>query len=126
MQFWDVAIIGAPGLLIGMVFGYWIGDMDDLSFNFRIGLGVIVSFFGGMITSLIFIYSIYDLISIDTYEVLFIILSYFGGYALGVISNWSPLPEKPPKSHVIFEPDDDEFDKELEEAMGGDFKANNS
>ncbi|MFW9973857.1 MAG: hypothetical protein ACFFDQ_01140 [Candidatus Thorarchaeota archaeon] len=126
MQYWDFTILGAPGILIGIIFGYSIGGMDDLNFTYRIGLGVIVSFFGGMITSLLFTYVQLVPIAINTYEVLFIILSFFGGYALGAISNWAPLPDKTPKRHVVFEPDDDDFDKELEEAMGGDFKANNS
>ena len=60
-------------------------------------------------------------------QFIFIILSYLGGYALGAVANWAPLPEKPAKRHIIYEPDDDdEFDREIEEAMGSDFKANNS
>ena len=83
-----------------------------------------------MITSLIG-YTLFTMgflfIPITTFEVILIILSYFGGYALGAVANWAPLPEKPPKRHIIFEPDDDDdFDKEIEEAVGGDFKASNS
>ncbi|KXH70515.1 MAG: hypothetical protein AM326_04245 [Candidatus Thorarchaeota archaeon SMTZ-45] len=128
MQYLDVAILGAPGLLIGIASGYFIGGMEDLNFNTRFGLGVIISFFGGMITSLLFLTMDLGLpITITTYEVILIILSFFGGYILGAIANWAPLPEKPPKRHVIFEPSDEEdFDREIEEAMGGDFKANNS
>ena len=126
----DVAILGVPGLLIGLLFGYILGGMTSLGFDYRVGLGIIISFFGGMITSLI-MYSLYTmgllLIPITTFEVILIILSYFGGYVLGAVANWAPLPEKPPKRHIVFEPDDDDqFDREIEEAMGGDFKANNS
>ncbi|MHA2352952.1 MAG: hypothetical protein ACXAC0_02775 [Candidatus Thorarchaeota archaeon] len=126
----DVAILGVPGILIGLLFGYILGGMTSLSFDYRIGLGIIISFFGGMITALIG-HTLFTmgllLIPITTFEVILIILSYFGGYALGAVANWAPLPEKPPKRHIIFEPDDDDdFDKEIEEAMGGDFKANNS
>ena len=117
------AIFAVPGLLIGMLLGYVIGGTDDFTMNYRIGLGIIVSFFAGMITGLLF----YVQFSLSTFEVILIILSYFGGYALGAVANWAPLPEKPPKRHIIFEPDDDDdFDREIEEAMGGDFKANNS
>ena len=117
------AIFAVPGLLIGMLLGYVIGGTDDFTMNYRIGLGLIVSFFAGMITGLLF----YVQFSLSTFEVILIILSYFGGYALGAVANWAPLPEKPPKRHIIFEPDDDDdFDREIEEAMGGDFKANNS
>ena len=126
----DVAILGVPGLLIGLFFGYVLGGMTSLSFDYRIGLGIIISFFGGMITSLIG-YTLFTMgflfIPITTFEVILIILSYFGGYALGAVANWAPQPEKPPKRHIIFEPDDDDdFDKEIEEAVGGDFKASNS
>lgn len=128
MQYLDVAILGAPGLLIGIASGYVLAGMEDLSFNYRFGLGIIISFFGGMITSLFFLNINLGLpITISTYEIIFIILSFFGGYVLGAIANWAPLPEKQPKRHVIFEPEDeDEFDREIEGAMGGDFKANNS
>jgi hypothetical protein len=126
----DVAILGVPGLLIGLLFGHVLGGMTSLSATYRIGLGIIVSFFGGLIIALVY-YTLNTmsllLIPITTFEVILIILSYFGGYTLGAISNWAPLPEKPPKRHIIFEPeDDDEFDREIEEAMGRDFKANNS
>ncbi len=126
----DVAILGVPGLLIGLLFGYVFGGMDSLSFNYRIGLGIIISFFAGLITGILF-YSeplrSYLLFEVGTFEVILIILSYLGGYAIGAIANWAPLPEKPPKRHVIFElDDDDEFDKEIEETIGSEFKANNS
>jgi hypothetical protein len=126
----DVAILGVPGLLVGLLFGYIFGGMTSLSFNYRIGLGVIISFFGGLITGLLFISEplvVYLTFEIGTFEWILMILSYLGGYALGAVSNWAPLPDKPPKRHIIFEPDDDEdFDREIEEAMGRDFNANNS
>jgi len=126
----DVAILGVPGLLIGLVLGYVLGGMSSLSFNYRIGLGFIISVFGGFITGLLFIaepLSLYLTFPVGTFELVFMILSYLGGYILGAVSNWAPLPEKPPKRHIIYEPDDDDdFDREIEEAMGGDFKANNS
>jgi hypothetical protein len=126
----DVAFLGVPGLLIGLLFGYVLGGMSSLSFNYRIGLGFIISFFGGFITGLLFIsepLNSYLTFPVGTFELIFMILSYLGGYILGAVSNWAPLPEKPPKRHIIFEPDDDDdFDREIEEALGGDFKANNS
>ena len=128
----DASILGLPGLIIGLMFGYALGGMTSLNVNYRIGLGVIVSFFAGLITALVFISEpinsfLPESVSVRTFEVIFIILSYFGGYALGAIANWAPLPERPPNRHIIFEPDDDDdFDREIEEAIGGDFKANNS
>jgi hypothetical protein len=126
----DVAILGVPGLLLGLLFGYIFGGMSSLSFNYRIGLGFIVSLFGGFITGLLFLWeplSTFLTFPVELSELIFIILSYFGGYVMGVVSNWAPLPDKPPKRHIIFELDDDnEFDREIEEAMGNDFEANNS
>jgi hypothetical protein len=120
---YEDAFIAVPGLLVGMAFGYIIAGREDFSAQYRIGLGIIVSLFGGVITSLL----IYEFLDNVTFEIFLIIISFFGGYALGAIANWAPLPEKPAKRHIIFEPDDDdEFDREIEEAMGGDFKANNS
>ncbi len=128
----DASILGVPGLFVGLAFGYMLGGMTSLNFNYRIGLGVIISFFAGLITALLFISDpinsfLPESVTVRTFEVIFIILSYLGGYALGAIANWAPLPEKPPERHVVFElDDDDEFDREIEEAMGGEFKANNS
>ena len=126
----DVAILGVPGILIGLVLGYIIGGMTSLNFNYRIGLGIVFSSFGGMITALVFSSDpIRDFLPfvVGPFEFILIIVSYLGGYILGAVSNWAPLPEKPAKRHIIYEPDDDEdFDREIEEALGGDFKANNS
>ena len=120
---YEDALVAVPGLLIGLIIGYTLGGMEDLTMEYRIGLGIITSFFGGFITGLLF----YVQFNLSTLEVFLIIISFFGGYALGAIANWAPLPEKPAKRHIIFEPeDDDDFDKEIEEAMGGNFKANNS
>ena len=126
----DVAILGVPGILIGLVLGYIIGGMTSLNFSYRIGLGIVFSSFGGMITALVFSSDpIRDFLPfvVGPFEFILIIVSYLGGYILGAVSNWAPLPEKPAKRHIIYEPDDDEdFDREIEEALGGDFKANNS
>ena len=126
----DVAILGVPGILIGLLLGYIIGGMTSLNFGYRIGLGIVFSSFGGMITALVFSSDpIRDFLPfvVGPFEFILIIVSYLGGYVLGAVSNWAPLPEKAAKRHIIFEPDDDEdFDREIEEALGGDFKANNS
>jgi hypothetical protein len=51
---------------------------------------------------------------------MFIILAYAGGYILGMALNWKSPPKSGPKSHIIYEPDDDDdFDREIEEALGG-------
>ncbi|MFW9786216.1 MAG: hypothetical protein ACFFE2_16245 [Candidatus Thorarchaeota archaeon] len=127
----DIATLGIAGIFMGLLFGYAIGGMSSLGFSYRAGLGVIISVFGGMITGLValtlapttpFLPS-----EITSFDLLLLVMSFLGGYILGATANWAVLPDSEVKRHVIFEPDDDdEFDREIEEAMGGDFKANNS
>ena len=119
------------GIITGLIFGYIICGVSSFSLNYRIGLGVIISLFSGAISGLLIIAFAPDLSlltsPIETFQFLLLILSNFGGYILGAVINWAPLPEKVAKRHVVFEPDeDDQFDREIEEAMGGDFKADNS
>ena len=121
----DTAILGVPGILIGLLLGYIFGGYESFRAIDRIGMGIISSIFAGVITTVILM--IY--VSLNTFEAIFIVLSYLGGYALGAASNWAPTPEKAPKSHIIYEPDDDDdeaFDREIEETLSGEYKANKS
>jgi len=121
----DMAILGVPGVIIGLGLGYFFGGYERFRAIDRIGMGIISSIFAGVITAFLIMYV---WIPLTTFEVIFIVLSYFGGYALGAISNWAPTPEKPRKSHIIYEPDDDDesFDREIEDALSGEYKSNNS
>lgn len=120
----DTALLGVPGILIGLLLGYIFGGYESFRAIDRIGMGIISSIFAGVITSVILM--IY--VPLTTYEAIFIVLSYFGGYILGAASNWAPTPEKPPKTHIVYEPDDDDeaFDREIEETLRGEHKANKS
>jgi len=121
----DMAILGVPGVLIGLGLGYFFGGYESFRAIDRIGMGIISSIFAGVITAFL----IMDYwIPLTTFEVIFIVLSYFGGYVLGAVSNWAPTPEKPPKRHIIYVPDDDDeaFDKEIEDALSGEYKSNKS
>ena len=121
----DMAILGVPGVIIGLGLGYYFGGYESFRAIDRIGMGIISSIFAGVITA--FLIMTYWII-LTTFEVIFIVLSYFGGYVLGAVSNWAPTPEKPPKSHIVYEPDDDDeaFDREIEDALSGEYKSNNS
>lgn len=111
----DIALIGIPGLLIGLVIGYVIGGMSSFRLIDRIGLGIIISGIGGLILSLLISF----FVSIASLEMMFIILAFVGGYGLGLFLNWTPQVDSGPKSHIIYEPDDDDaFDREIEEALG--------
>ncbi len=120
----DTALLGVPGILIGLLLGYTIGGHESFRTIDRIGLGIISSVFAGVITSVVLMI----FVPVTTFEAIFIISSYFGGYALGAVSNWAPTPEKPPKRHIVYEPDDDDeaFDREIEETLRGEHKANKS
>lgn len=112
----DMALIGLPGILLGMLLGYVFGGLESLRTRDRLGLGLLSSIIGGLIISLILV--VY--IEIQTMEMFFIILSFFGGYMLGVFSNWAPTPKPRASRRIVYEPedDDDEFDRQIEEALG--------
>ena len=113
----DIALVGIPGLFIGLMIGYLVGGMSSLRVVDRIGLGIAISGIGGLILSLVI--SLFIPIT-TTIEMIFIILAFAGGYGLGLFLNWKPPIKSGPKSHIIYEPDDDDaFDKEIEEALGG-------
>jgi hypothetical protein len=121
----DMAILGVPGLLIGLGLGYYFGGYKSFRAIDRIGLGILSSIFAGVITA--FLIMNYWII-LTSFEVIFIVLSYFGGYIIGAASNWAPTPEKPRKSHIVYEPDEDDeaFDREIEDALSGEYKSNKS
>jgi hypothetical protein len=119
------------GMITGLAFGYYICGIPSLNLDYRIGLGIIVSSFAGLITGFLLIALNSPYFSFppesEAFEFLLLALSNFGGYILGGMANWAPLPKKAAERHVVFELDeDDQFDREIEEAMGGDYKADNS
>jgi len=112
----DIALIGIPGLFLGLALGYMIGGMGNFRSVDRIGLSIVISGVGGLILSLVISF----FISITSLETGFIILAFIGGSILGLVLNWTPMVGSGPKSHIIYEPDDDDaFDREIEEALGG-------
>ena len=116
LQTLDIAVIGIPSLLIGLIIGYLVGGQSSLRVIDRFGLGIMVSGIGGLILSLAM--SFY--IPLQSPEILFIVLAFAGGYTLGLFLNWAPPKNTKPKNHIIYEPDDDDaFDREIEEALGG-------
>ncbi len=111
----DIAFLGIPGLLIGLVIGYVIGGLSSFRMIDRLGFGLIISGIGGLILSLL----INTFIPFYSFEAVFIVLAFAGGYYLGLFLNWTPLIIPKPKNHIIYEPDDDDaFDKEIEEVLG--------
>jgi hypothetical protein len=112
----DIAFIGLPGLFIGLVLGYLIGGMKSLRIIDRFGLGLAISGVGGLILSLLMSF----FIEISPLSMLLVVLAFGGGYILGLSLNWKSPFKPSPKHHIIYEPDDDDaFDREIEEALGG-------
>lgn len=112
----DITIIILPGILIGAAFGYAIGEMSSLRIFERIILSVVASTLLGIILSLFFNY----LLPITTFSVFLSVISVLGGLILGLSYNWTPPPERSRKSHIIYEPyDDEDFEREIEESLGG-------
>ncbi len=112
----SVLIIGVASILLGMIMGYLIGGQSSLKPVDRVLVGAISGFIGGIIISIVL-----EVILLPSDSTLVIsILSCFGGVFFGESINWAPPPKKGPKRRVYFEPDDDdEFDREIEEALGG-------
>ncbi|NHJ12372.1 MAG: hypothetical protein EAX95_01795 [Candidatus Thorarchaeota archaeon] len=113
---YDRFLYGAPGLLLGFVVGYSVGGMKSLSLRDRALIGLSFVTLGGTIIILV----LGAFIDVGTFEVILSILSAAGGFGLGVASNWEP-PDKPlPKPKVVFDPEeaDEEFDRQLDEALG--------
>ena len=112
----DIALMGIPGLFLGLVIGYMIGGMANLRSVDRIGLSIGISGVGGLILSL----AISFFIPITSLVTMFIILAFIGGNILGLVLNWTPPVDSGPINHIIYEDDDDDaFDREIEEALGG-------
>lgn len=82
----------------------------------RILLGAISGFIGGIITGIVLGY----VLSPGNSIMLITIISCLVGALFGESLNWAPPPKKGPKRYVYFDPDDDEeFDKEIEDSLGG-------
>jgi hypothetical protein len=81
----------------------------------RIGLGLVVSGLGGVILALM----LGSIVPVSTLSTIMTIAGFLGGTALGMVTNWEASVRRVPKRHVRFELDDEEeFDREIEEAMG--------
>ena len=113
----DSALLGLPGILLGLVAGYIIGGLPSYRLIDRIGLGIVLSGAGGLVLSFMMMGFF---LPIGPLEMMFSILAFAGGYILGLVLNWKSPTKSKRKNHIIYEPEDDEaFDREIEEALGG-------
>ena len=112
----DITTIILPSILVGLMFGYFIGEMSSLRMTDRIALSIIVSSISGFILSLLFNY----IIPITAFSVFLAAISVLGGLIVGLWYNWTPPRETTRRSHIIYEPyDDEDFEREIEESLRG-------
>lgn len=110
----DISIVVLPSILLGVVIGYFIGEMKSLRVIDRILLSIIASTFAGVIIALL----LNSILPTTTFSVVLSAMSVLGGLILGLWYNWTSPSEQSPKSHIIYEYDDDEFDREIDRALG--------
>lgn len=127
----DALYAGLPGLMAGFLVGYILGASKSLSMRDRFFITLTVGLIGGVIIALILqntgiIVSRPDVPPDEeaarlSLMFLLSIMTTFGGIGVGAALHWEPFAEPPPKRHVTFDPeeDDEEFDRQLREAMGG-------
>lgn len=99
--------------------GRVLGGQKSLRIADRIGLGLIMGVLGGLI-----IYLLIANMGIIEATSLFAILNVLfmvGGIGFGASTNWQTPVEAKMKSHIIYDPDEDdeEFDRQIEEAFKG-------
>ncbi len=112
----DITIIILPGIILGTIFGFGIGEMKNLRTADRIVLAIIVSSLFGIILALLFNYAL----PISYFSVFLGTISFLGGLIFGLAYNWPEASESAQRSHIVYEPDDDEdFEREIEEAFRG-------
>lgn len=82
----------------------------------RIVLAIIISALFGVILALLFNYTL----PISYFSVFLGEISFLGGLILGLGYNWPESSEPTRRSHIVYEPyDDEDFDREIEEALHG-------
>jgi len=90
--------------------------MKSLRMTERIVLAIIISTIFGVIFALLYNY----ILPISYFSVFLAAISFLGGLILGLGYNWPESSEPPRSSHIIYEPyDDEDFDREIEEALRG-------
>lgn len=123
----DALYAGLPGLVIGFLVGFILGASKSLSTRDRFFISLTVGLFGGVIITLLLLTTGLIVVSPDedparlSLMFLLSIMTTFGGIGVGAVLHWEPFAAPPPKRHVTFDPeeDDEEFDRQIKEAMGG-------
>ncbi len=105
------ALYGIPSLFVGVGLGYIVGGMKSLKSSDRLLLGLASSTIGGLAIVL----TLTAFLPFSSSGVILSILSFGGGFIFWAGTHWDAPAKPKPKSHIIYEPeDDDEFDREIE------------
>ncbi|MFW9965624.1 MAG: hypothetical protein ACFFEA_00585 [Candidatus Thorarchaeota archaeon] len=120
----DALYAGLPGLAIGFLAGYILGASKSLSTKDRFFIALTVGLFGGVIIAFLLLTGGIIVVGPEgnpSMTVLLSIMSTFGGIGVGAAMHWQPFASTPPKRRVTFDPeeDDEEFDRQLREGLGG-------
>jgi hypothetical protein len=110
----DITTVVLPSILLGVLLGYFIGEMSSLRIIDRVVLSVLASSITGVIMSLL----LNSILPLTTFTVFLSAISVLGGLILGLWYNWTPPSTPAPKHHIIYEYDDDEFEREIDQALG--------
>jgi hypothetical protein len=110
-------IYGFPPIIVGVFFGYILGNKEKIPYLYRGLLSAIISVGGGYLLAQ---YALDYFIPMTSNYMILTIMGFAGGVILGMILNWKPYLYQYTKQHVIFELDEDEdFDKALDDALHG-------
>ncbi len=116
-ELYTEALYGIPSLIVGIGFGYIVGGMKSLKSSDRLLLGLASSTIGGLAVVL----ALTAFLPFSSSGVVLSILSFGGGFIFGAGTHWDAPAKLKPKSHIIYEPeDDDEFDREIKKVFEPD------
>ncbi len=111
------ALYGIPSLFVGFGLGYMVGGMKSLKLSDRLLLGLASSTIGGLALVL----ALTAFLPFSAPGVILSILAFGGGFIFGAGTHWDAPAKPKPRSHIIYEPeDDDEFDREVEKVFEPD------
>ncbi len=116
----QMAIIGGPGILVGLIIGYILGGIKSLGMLERGVLGVVIGVVGGVIVIFLLVALLPTFVPATLEGAILSILAFTVGVVFGAVINWEASVPYAPKRHVTFDPDEDdaEFDRQLEETLG--------
>ncbi|MGY5874300.1 MAG: hypothetical protein RTU30_01015 [Candidatus Thorarchaeota archaeon] len=116
----QMAIIGGPGIIVGLIIGYILGGIKSLGMIERGGLGIVIGVVSGVIVMLLLVSLLPAYVTATIDGAILSILAFTIGIAFGAVINWEASAPIGPKRRMTFDPDEDdaEFDRQLEETLG--------